>query len=140
MNPGIDSVVLEHTYDLSPEQVFAAWVDPAIVGRWLGCAGDKRWTVHDWDVRPGGLLHVSLDFDDGTYDVRGTFLVVDAPHRLRYRWADREIVDVTIVATGTGSRLRLEHHFPEDAEARERFAAGWTNSLAQLELVCLATP
>jgi uncharacterized protein YndB with AHSA1/START domain len=138
MNPDFDSVVLEHAYDLPPALVFRAWIDPMIVGQWLGCADDRRWTVHTWDARAGGVLHVSLDFDDGRYDVRGEFLIVEPPHHLQYRWTREEIVDVTILAVGPGSHLRLEHRFPANAEARARFAAGWTHSLDQLEFACVA--
>ena len=138
MNPEIDSVIRERAYSLPPERVFAAWTDPAVVARWLGCGDDKRWTVHRWDARAGGALHVSLDFDGGIYDVRGEFLIVQSPHRLRYRWADAEIVDVTIAAVALGSHLRLEHRFPANAAARERYTGGWPDSLLHLEYACVA--
>ncbi len=43
----------------------------------------KLWEVHDWDAHVGGRLRVSLDFDQGPYQITGTFLAVEPPNRLR---------------------------------------------------------
>jgi len=56
-----------------------------LLSQWFRCGQDKLWTVHEWDVRPGGAIRVSLEFDAGPFEVTGQFLVVDPPHRLRAR-------------------------------------------------------
>ena len=135
-----DPIVFEREYAASPERVFAAWTDVETLGRWFGCAGDMRWKIHEWDVRSGGKIRVSLDFEEGPYEVRGEFVIVESPRHLRYRWQEDETVDVRIEPSGSGSRLRLEHAFHGSDENRGPLTAGWTNSLAQLgELWTLAT-
>lgn len=129
-----ETLVLERDYAAPPERVFAAWTRVDLLGRWFGCADDKRWNVHEWDVRPGGRIHVSLDFDGRAFVVLGEFLVVDPPRRLRYRWSDDQFVDVAIEPRGNGSRLRLAHTFPAGDEPRAVLTAGWTYSLGQLAL------
>lgn len=64
--------------------------------------------------------------------MRGEFVIVDAPHHLRYRWQGDETVDVRIEPSGSGSRLRLEHAFDGSDENREPLTGGWTTSLEQL--------
>lgn len=48
----------------SPLQVWAALVDPEAVARWKVPAGMSA-VVHEYDVRVGGRLRVSLTYDDG---------------------------------------------------------------------------
>lgn len=45
--PNPEPIVFEREYAASPERVFAAW------------------KIHEWDVRPGGKIRVSLAFDQG---------------------------------------------------------------------------
>ncbi|HET6751304.1 MAG TPA: SRPBCC family protein [Actinomycetes bacterium] len=92
-----------------------------------------EWNVHQWDARVGGAIHVSLTFDSGPFEVKGEFLVVEPPRRLRYRWSGNQVVDVTIEAHGVGSRLRLEHSGLATDEECAITDAGWTSALEQLE-------
>jgi uncharacterized protein YndB with AHSA1/START domain len=132
MSSETETLVLEHDYAAAPERVFDAWTRVDLLGRWFGCAADKLWTLHEWDVRTGGAIHVSLDFDGQPYEVRGAFLVVDPPRRLKYRWSDDETVEVMISPRGSGSHLELLHSFPRSRDARAILAAGWSHSLRQL--------
>ncbi len=132
MNSETESLTLGRDYTATPERVFDAWTRVDLLGRWFGCAADKLWTVREWDVRSGGAIHVSLDFDGKPYVVRGEFLVVDPPRRLKYRWSDCEIVTVTISSRGSGSHLELVHTCPKSRDAREILTDGWSHSLGLL--------
>jgi len=127
-----ETLSIERDYAAPPERVFDAWTRVDLLRLWFGCAPEKLWNVHVWDARVGGEIHVSLDFDGRPFEVRGEFLVVDAPRRLKYRWSDDEIVELTIEPLGSGSRLRLAHTFPAAEEARSTLTMGWSNSLEQL--------
>lgn len=128
-----DTLMFERDYRAPPSRVFLAWTRIDLLARWFGCAPDRLWTIHEWDARVGGRLHVSLDFDGKPYEVRGEFLIVEAPSKLAYRWSADEIVAVAISPQGTGSRLRLTHTFPRKPEAREILTMGWSASLTQLD-------
>jgi uncharacterized protein YndB with AHSA1/START domain len=123
---------MERDYAAPPERVFAAWTNVDLLRLWFGCAPETLWDVHVWDARVGGQIHVSIDFNGRPFEVRGEFLVVDAPHRLKYRWSDHEIVEVTIEPRESGSRLLLAHTFPAGDEARSIRTMGWSHSLEQL--------
>jgi uncharacterized protein YndB with AHSA1/START domain len=128
-----DKLIFERDYSSPPEHLFMAWTQVPLLQRWFGCAPDRLWSIHLWEARVGGRLHVSLDFDGRPFEVRGEFLTVDPPSRLIYRWSENEIVDVVIELRAGGSHLRVTHTFPATHEARDILTMGWSTSLTQLE-------
>jgi uncharacterized protein YndB with AHSA1/START domain len=132
-----EAVSLQRDYPHPPERVFAAWTDIDILRQWFGCGPGMLWNVHEWDVRPGGAIHVSLQFDTGPFEVTGEFLIVEPPHRLRYRWSGDQTVDVTIDGRPNGSRLTLVHTGLSVQECGI-VDAGWTTALDQLGQLTLS--
>jgi len=124
-------LTLTREYPYPADRVFRAWTDISLLTQWFGCAENMLWTVHEWDVRPGGAIRVSLVFDHGPFEVTGEFEVVEPPHRLRYRWQGEQTVDVTIEDRPGGSRLTLVHSGLTDFEL-PIVTGGWTFGLDQL--------
>ena len=127
-----ETLRLRREYPIPPQQVHEAWTDVRLLSQWFGCGPDMLWTVHEWDVRPGGAIRVSLEFDAGPFEVTGQFLDDEPPHRLRYRWQAEQVVDVTIEDWQGGSRLTLEHSGLSEME-KPIVTAGWTSGLDQLK-------
>ena len=127
-----ETVVLQREYAASPERVFEAWTNVELLTQWFGCGPNMLWTVHEWDVRVGGRLHVSLTFDHGPVEVRGEFLAVDPPRHLRYRFGSDQFVDATIEPHEAGSRLTVQHSGLPDQAMCNIISGGWTNGLNQL--------
>jgi len=125
---------LDRCYDATPEQVFAAWTDVDTLSTWWGCGPDMLWNVHVWDVRVGGAVHVSLDFEGTPFEVRGEFLDVDPPTGLRFSFGDDgEVVEMRIEPEGEGSRLYLTHsELPSDAQ-KQMVDGGWSHALGLLD-------
>jgi hypothetical protein len=71
-------------------------------------------------------------FEKGPYEVRGEFLQVDRPRRLRYRFGPDHIVDVAIDPRDAGSRVTVTHSGLENTEMCGIVTGGWTAGLAQL--------
>lgn len=128
----IDPVVVERTYRTNPVAVFAAWTDVDLLTRWWGCATDMLWNVHEWDVRVGGAIHVSLDFDGEPYHVHGAFTEIIEPRRLEYDWENDQHIVVSIEAVDNGTLMRVEHHGLPNAEMGSIVIAGWTASTTQI--------
>jgi len=129
-----DVVTIQRDYAAPPERVFWAWVEVDLLSKWFGCGSDMLWTVHEWDVRVGGGIYVSLQFDTGPFEVKGEFEVVEPPTRLRYRWLPDQFVDVSISAVGDGSRVIVRHTGLSEMEC-PIVDAGWTAGLDQLDLI-----
>ena len=127
-----NTVTIERTYLAPPERVFEAWVDVDQLTKWWGCAADMLWDVHSWDVTVGGEIHVGMDFDGETYEVRGRFLQIDRPHTLRYEWEGGQIITVSIVADGAGSKMTVEHAGLASDEMQDIVTGGWSASVEQI--------
>lgn len=119
-----------YRFSVSPERVYDAWLDPALVRQWLapglkaqGLAGDVR-QVEIEPYLDGAFLF--SDMRDGVEAAHwGRYLELDPPNKLVFTWVtapeeedDPSIVTVVILPADHGATLTLSHRM--DA----RWAAG----------------
>ena len=77
-------IVITRVFDAPRELVFKAWTDPNHVAHWWGPRGFTT-TIHEMDVRPGGVWRLVMHGPDGTdYPNKIIFDEVTAPERLVY--------------------------------------------------------
>ena len=77
-------IVITRDFDAPRELVFEAWTDPEQVVQWWGPRGFTT-TIHEMDVRPGGVWRFVMHGPDGTdYDNKVLFIEVVKPERLVY--------------------------------------------------------
>lgn len=123
---------------VTPDRAFDAWVDPAVAGLWLFATPGGQIVRCVIDGRPGGVF-VIVDRRDGE-DVahHGTYLEVDRPRRLVFRFSvpkyssAESTVEVTVTAEGAGADVTIEgrdvpHEWVSQTEA------GWRDLLGRLE-------
>src|SRR5438128_10473572 len=58
-------IVVTRVFDAPRELVFEAWTDPTRVVQWWGPHGFTT-TIHEMDVRPGGVWRFVMHGPDGT--------------------------------------------------------------------------
>lgn len=64
--------------------VFKAWTEPKLIAQWWGPHGFTN-TVHEMDVRPGGIFRLTMHGPDGRdYPNKITFRVVIENERIEY--------------------------------------------------------
>jgi uncharacterized protein YndB with AHSA1/START domain len=114
-----------------PETVYAYFVDPQRIVRWMG-------KVATLEPVPGGLFRV----DYGQGDVaRGEYRELDPPRRVVFTWGWEQAgdpvppggstVEVELEPEGDGTRLRLRHlGLPTDSQAGH--GEGWDYFLGRL--------
>ena len=86
---------IERLFDAPRELVFDAWTDPEGIGQWWGPRGFTT-TVHEMDVRPGGIWRFTMHGPDGTdYQNRVVYREVVPPERLVYDHGAEEGSDFT---------------------------------------------
>jgi len=74
----VSSVLL----DATPEQVFDAYADPALLAKWWGPDGFTS-TFHEFDFRPGGRWRFDMHGPDGaTFANDSVFVEVVRPSRI----------------------------------------------------------
>jgi uncharacterized protein YndB with AHSA1/START domain len=114
-----------------PETVFAYFVDPERMVRWMG-------TTADLEPRPGGRFHIDYNGKDVA---SGTYLELDPPRRVVFSWGwempgdpvppGASTVEVTLTPDNGGTHLRLVHRgLPADAV--DGHAEGWDYFLPTL--------
>ena len=123
-----------------PGRIFAAWTTADRLKRWT-CPDPGARVEVDIDPRAGGPYSIRMDTEGGRYTARGTYRVVDPPHRLVYTWGwagdthrmrEETLVTVELVPAGEGTEVRLTHEgFPTPAD-RDGHEEGWRICLDRL--------
>ncbi len=115
--------------DAPPDDVFPYFTDPEKMVVWKAVSAEL-------DARPGGEFRLDVTGDGDV--ARGTFIEIDAPHRVVFTWRweragapGASVVEVTLEPAGGGTLLRLVHRGVPD-ERKDRSAAGWDHYLARL--------
>lgn len=77
-------IVLTRVFDAPHELLWDAWTDPKHVVKWWGPRGFTI-TIHEMDVRPGGIWNHTMHGPDGTdYPGQCVFIEVVKPERIVY--------------------------------------------------------
>jgi len=117
---------VSRVFDVPRELVWNAWTDPEQVVEWWGPRGFTT-TIHEMDVRPGGVWRHTMHGPDGTdYPNKGVFIEVVKPERIVYSHGGGKKGDPgaqfqatwTFEAQGEKTKLTLRMVFPS-AAARE---------------------
>ena len=139
-------LVLTRLMDASPDKVYRAWTDPALLRQWFAPA---PWTIAraEMDVRPGGATLVVMRSPEGNeMPCPGVFLEVVPNRRLVFTdaytgaWqpSSKPFMTVVITFEDEGGKTRYTaralHWTAEDREAHEKmgFHEGWGKCADQL--------
>jgi uncharacterized protein YndB with AHSA1/START domain len=80
----LQTLRMTRRFEASPERVFDAWINPAVVARWLFTTGESESHTTELDVRVGGAWKI-VDRRDGVdYTALGEYRVIDHPRRLAF--------------------------------------------------------
>jgi uncharacterized protein YndB with AHSA1/START domain len=130
----VDRVVRIQRHLAAPaDRVFAAWIDPDILARWISPIGHARATVEPW---PGGQLLVTM-VEGREIAHTGEYREVIPNRRLVFTWQSPytgpgpSVVTVELDARDGGTLLTLTHEgLPADAV--ESHEGGWGQILDRL--------
>ncbi|MGD2067861.1 MAG: SRPBCC family protein [Gemmatimonadota bacterium] len=135
-------VVEEVVVEAPIERVFRALSSPGEVPLWWRAEGQYETTAAEIDLRPGGRYRLSGTSERlGTFEVGGTYLVVDPPTRLVFTWrpdwdedARNSKVEIHLEEVSAGTRVRVTHTGFATTDARDGHAGGWPNVLHRLSI------
>ena len=130
------TLVLDQPVAAEPAQVYAAWVSAGALSRWW-------WphipdTAYNVDARIGGRYEIRSEA--AGIGVRGEFLELDEPHRIRitWNWMDdgisevEEQVRVDFGPTPDGTLVTLTHELADTSGDGDDLRQGWHDVLARL--------
>lgn len=134
---------LERTFDATPQEMWAAWTDPAQYAKWLNPAPGIDLVIHEFDVRPGGRIRFDMPQPDGDKNPQeGVFHVLEPYTHLVSGTPDKSfLLDVRIEPHGA-SRCRLVVEATGvPPEFHEMATVGWGACFDKLDLtLARATP
>jgi|SRR5579859_4869328 len=129
--PKMTTVCVTHTFKETPEQVFDAWLDPAIAGRFLFATPSGQMIKAEIDARVGGHFNFTdRRADMGDIEHVGTYLEIDRPKRLVFDFAVPKFsnqasrVSLEFFAAGSGCRVLLTHQGVLEEYAKQT-EGGW---------------
>jgi len=143
MQPSV-CVRVTRAFSASAERVFDAWLDTAMIGRWMfGLALREEEVLRiAVDARAGGSFSFLVRRQGQEIDHVGEYLEIDRPRRLVFTWGIREHlpdtsrVTIEIMSKGTGCEVTLIHELhPDWADYASRTEEGWTKMLGVLGAV-----
>ena len=142
-----NTFVIERTYPVSPERVFAAFADPVRKRRWFVAGGGNEVGHYELDFRVGGREVARFSGNAGPmkgviFTNEGTILDIVPNRRIvaAHTMAMREnhfsasLVTFELLATETGTDLTFTHQaaFFEGADGPEMRQEGWRKLLERL--------
>src|SRR5262245_8894126 len=84
------TLVIERVFKASPERVFKAWTDPAVLATWWGPIGFTA-AEYRLDVRKDGAWRTVMRAPDGSsHRVSGVYREIMPPTRLVFTWGWEE--------------------------------------------------
>lgn len=124
----------------SPEQVFAAWTDPAHLRKW-SCPEGTRMGGVEVDLKVGGGFRICMKGENQDYNAFGTYREIQPPKRLVYTWDWMEpenamgdtVITVEFEPDGDGTRVVMVHDLFPTADVATEHEQGWTSCLNRLE-------
>jgi uncharacterized protein YndB with AHSA1/START domain len=132
-------VQVTQRFAASADRVYAAWLDPVLIERWMfGPQLVEQEVVRiSIDPRVGGAFSFVVRRQGQEIDHVGEYLELEPPRRLVFTWgivgSDSSHVVVEIAPEGSGCELTLTHELhPDWADYAGRTEAGWTKMLAAL--------
>ena len=133
------SLTLKRRLKAPPAKVFAAWIDPEKVMRWMG-PGETKAVHAECDPRVGGRYRWMMRNPAGEeHDVSGVFREVIPNEKLVFSWVwkstpEREsLVTVLFKPNRDGTLLTLTHEQLFDEDTRNRHQGGWNGALDKME-------
>lgn len=138
-SPPTATVTVRRRFSASAEQVFDAWLDPAMIGQWMfgPKLRDEEIVSLKVDAQVGGRFSFVVRRQGKELDHVGKYLEIDRPRRLVFTWGiagvsvDETDVTVEIVPLEAGCELTLTHRNVWSDYA-ERTQAGWTTMVETL--------
>lgn len=111
--PSDREMIFTRAVDAPRDLVWEVYTNPTHVARWWGPKGFTN-TIHEMDVRPGGIWRLTMHGPDGTnYPNRIAFLEVVKPARLVYDHGDDanpKMFHVTTDFVAEGERTKIVSH------------------------------
>jgi uncharacterized protein YndB with AHSA1/START domain len=131
------TLTARRTIKAPPDRVFNAWLDPAMMAKFMSPGPDMHVREARSDARVGGRFYVMM-VGDKDYPHEGTYREITPHSRLVFTWeapwsAPGTYVTIDFEPVESGTDVSLTHVKFLSEEARDNHLAGWTGILGKLD-------
>lgn len=132
------TLTTERTIKAPQKQVFDAWLDPAMLQRFMMPAPGMTVPKASNDPKTGGRFEILMKAGDNDIPHSGTYREITPHDRIVFTWespfsVEDSTVTLTFAAVEGGTLVTLTHvRFP-DAESRDNHLGGWNGILEKLD-------
>ena len=137
----IENLVVTRVLKATPEKVYKAWTDPALIAKWF--YPNERWDRCDPEVEPmvGGKYNITMVHSDGDkVGMKGKVVEMVSNEKLVFTFLDKDsddfsqesVVTVTLKAVAEGTELTLVHSKLASADLKSNVSQGWDGCLNML--------
>ena len=137
----VKKIKVSRQFSSPSEQVFDAWLDAGFVGEWLFVTPDGVMQTVELDPKVGGHFTISEQRGDTLAEHFGTFVRIERPSLLVFRYAMDKTsaqteVAIKIQREGEGCLLTLSHDLdPEYTAYEEQAVHAWNTILSNLSAI-----
>lgn len=131
------TMTTERTIKASQKTVFDAWLDPAMLARFMMPGPDMSVPVAKTEARVGGDFQITMHAGGNDIPHHGTYKEISPHERLIFTWfgpspAEDSTVTLTFAPAAEGTHVTLRHDRFINEESRDNHNKGWTGILATL--------
>jgi uncharacterized protein YndB with AHSA1/START domain len=130
-------LVIRRTLAVPRERVFAAWLEPETLVRFMK-PGDVTSATAEVDARVGGKFRIVMEHGRGSAEHWGEYLAIDPPSLLSFTWTSAStdleptVVTIELFDRDGATELVLTHRrLPDRTAGAHR--NGWTEIVRKLE-------
>jgi len=134
------SLSISRTLPHPAEKIFDAWLDPAMLAKFMTPGPTVTVPVAEADPREGGRFKIIMRPAEGDdLPHTGTYMRIDRPNQLVFTWEspfstlEGSTVTLDLVEHDGQTELTLTHIRFENEEMRGNHEGGWTSILTALE-------
>lgn len=132
------SITVRRTIKAPQRQVFEAWLDPAMMARFMSPRPDMHVREARADARVGGRFMVAMVDGDKEHPHEGTYREITPHSRLVFTWeapwsAPDTYVEIDFSPVDGGCEVVLTHVKFMSETARDNHAQGWAGILGKLD-------
>ena len=131
------TLTARRTIKAPPERVFNAWLDPAMMSKFMSPRPDMHVREARSDAKVGGRFYVMM-VGDKDYPHEGTYKEITPHSRLVFTWeapwsAPGTYVTIDFNPVAGGTEVVLTHVKFLSEESRDNHMQGWTGILSKLD-------
>jgi uncharacterized protein YndB with AHSA1/START domain len=135
-------VRIERTFDAPAEDVFDAWTNPEVIGRWFKPMKGWREADAEVDLRVGGRIRVVMRTPDGEpVGAGGEYTLIERPHRLAFTWtfdddpSNEQMIELEFEERDGVTTVLFVNSEISDPERRDSQDEGWSTCFDEIERV-----